>query len=165
LATSQAGETKHTCSRHSEKARSLHRFGLCQSLPRRAFAETYAGAGIPRWSELDGPQCAVRRGLSRGRDAVGLGCSSFSGLPILLRTNGADCRFDFRQLHAVEVLAPLEAFPGLGRGHIGDCLPVGVLHHIATRNLLNCPNWREAASLRQLLIGSQRATTHERLYL
>jgi hypothetical protein len=37
-------------------------------------------------SGLVTPNCAVRRGLGRGREALGLVSSSFGGLPILLRT-------------------------------------------------------------------------------
>jgi pimeloyl-ACP methyl ester carboxylesterase len=44
-------------------------------------------------------------------------------------------------------------------------LAVGVAHNVTACNLFCGPKWREAASLRQLLIGSRRATTHERLNL
>src|SRR5262249_41534946 len=49
--------------------------------------------------------------------------------------------------------------------HIGKRLPVSIEHFEAAWHLLDCPRWLEAASLWQLLIGSRRATTHERFYL
>jgi hypothetical protein len=104
LSASQPSEAKHTCSGHSEKARSLHRCGLCQSLSRRAFAETCAGKGSACLSQsLNAPSGAGLVSVVR-LALFGLGITlAQSGMATKrLKSSGPLCRLSHLRRRLIE---------------------------------------------------------------